>query len=171
MAWVKERKRDDGSTSYVVGWRDAVGKGRQATYRTKAEANRAKRERIAQEVRDELLDTAKARQPFEEVARAWLAASQGRKLKARTVLGYEEVLNVHVLPAFGSRRIGSITSLDVDEWVGELVGRGLSPKTVRNIYTPLNSTFRYAVKHRMLRSSPCDAVDLPESADEAPFEG
>lgn len=170
MAYMKERERQDGRKSYVVGWTDSAGRECQRTYRDKAQANRLLKERIAQEVRDELPDESQARQPFERVALSWLAATR-RKVKARTADGYEELLKAHVLPAFGSRRIGAITTQDVDEWLGELMDRRLTPKTVRNIYTPLASTFRYAVKVKVLRSSPCAGVDLPEARDEAPFEG
>jgi integrase len=128
------------------------------------------RERIAQEARDELPDEAAARQPFAQVAEAWLSSTR-RRVKGRTADGYEALLSQHILPAFGSHRVGAITSQDIEEWLGALTDRGLTTKTVRNAYTPLVATFRYALRHHIIRLDPCAGVELPAAPDQAEFEG
>jgi integrase len=170
MAYLKTRVRSDGRPSYVVCWADAMGRESQRTYRDAARANAALRERIAQEARDELPDEAATREPFDTVAQAWLEATR-RRVKRRTSEGYDELLRTHVLPAFGRRRIGSITSREIEEWLGSLADLGLSTKTVRNAYTPLVATFKYAQRHGIVRSTPCSGVELPERPDQAEFEG
>jgi integrase len=170
MAYLKARTRADGRDSYVVCWTDAAGRECQRTYRSKTAAGRALRERVAQEARDEVADVAASRERFETVANAWLATTR-RRVKVRTAEGYEELLRTRVLPAFGSRRIGSITSREIEEWLGTLADSGLATRTVRNSYTPLVATFKYAQRHNMIRSSPCSGVELPARPDEAEFEG
>jgi integrase len=170
MAFLKERPRADGRSSFVVCWTDIAGRECQRTYRSKATAGRALRERVAQEARDEVPDEAASRERFETVADAWLATTR-RRVKARTAEGYEELLRTRIVPAFGTRKIGSITSREIEEWLGSLSDLGLAIKTVRNAYTPLVATFKYAQRHNMIRSNPCSGVDLPARPDEAEFEG
>jgi integrase len=170
MAYLKTRHRADGQQSYVVCWTDFAGRECQRTYRSKTAAGRALRERVAQEARDELPDEAASRERFATVAQSWLSATR-RRVKFRTADGYEELLRTRILPAFGERRIGSITSREIEAWLGSLVDSGLSTKTARNAYTPLVATFKYAQRHNMIRSNPCAGVDLPATPDQAEFEG
>jgi integrase len=170
MAYLKARTRADGRESYVVCWTDAAGRECQRTYRSKTAAGRAVKERVAQEARDEVPDVAASRERFETVANAWLATTR-RRVKVRTGEGYEELLRTRIIPAFGTRRIGSITSREIEDWLGSLADSGLATKTVRNAYTPLIATFKYAQRHNMIRSNPCSGVDLPARPDQAEFEG
>jgi integrase len=170
MAYLKNRSRDGGRPSYVVCWTDIAGRECQRTYRDAARANAALRERIAQEARDELPDEAASREPFQQVAEAWLATTR-RRVKLRTAEGYEELLRTHITPTFGTRRIGSITPREIEAWLGGLADGGLSTKTVRNAYTPLVATFKYAQRHNIVRHNPCSGVELPATPDQAEFEG
>lgn len=170
MAYMKTRPRSGGGVSYLVCWTDSVGRECQRTFPSKAPANRALKERIAQEARDELSDEAASRQRFSLIASAWLEAVS-LEVKPRTADGYGALLRSHVLPAFGDRRIGAITSVEVQQWVIELVRQGLSQKTIRNVYTPLAATFQYAVDHKIIRTSPCTRLRLPKRTAELEFEG
>jgi integrase len=170
MAYLKTRRRAAGGWSYVVCWTDSAGRECQRTYRDKSSANRALRERVAQEARNEVADERAARQPFGDVAEAWLATTS-RRVKARTTASYASSLRVHVLPAFGGRRIGAITSREIEDWLAGLADSGLTIKTIHNAYTPLAATFKYAARHSIVRVNPCHGVDLPSTPDEARFEG
>jgi integrase len=169
MAYLKTRTRGSGA-SYVVCWTDSAGRECQRTYRDKTSANRALKERIAQESRDELPDERAAREPFEKVANDWLAVT-ARRVKRRTAESYETSLRVHVLPTFGSRRIGAITSRDIEQWLAALGETKMATKSIYNHYTPLSATFKYAVRHGIIRVNPCSGVDLPSDRDSAKFEG
>jgi integrase len=92
-------------------------------------------------------------------------------VKFRTAEGYEELLRTHITPTFGTRRIGSITSREIEAWLGGLADRGLAMKTVHNAYTPLVATFKYAQRHNIIRHNPCSGVELPATPDLAEFEG
>ena len=170
MAYVKTRTRSTGRVSYLVCWTDSTGRECQRTYSSKAPANRALKERIAQEARDELSDEAASRQRFALVARGWLEAAS-LEVKPRTADSYDALLRRHVLPEFGDRRIDVITSQEVQQWVTALTRQGLSQKTIRNAYTPLVATLQYAVDHKILRTSPCTRLRLPKRAGEEEFEG
>jgi hypothetical protein len=46
---------------------------------------------------------------------------------------------VHFSPAIGKRRVDSVAREDVERLARSMLGRGLAPKTVRNVMTFLNA--------------------------------
>ncbi|WP_170131550.1 tyrosine-type recombinase/integrase [Quadrisphaera granulorum] len=168
MAHVREVARS-GKPAYEVRWRDGA-KFRQRTFPARRDA-----ERFALRVEASLGSGAptdayvKRGKTVAEVVEASVAAS-AYKLKPRTVASYRQVYDNHVLPAFGTRRIATVTSADVETWVGNLRASGLSAATVRNVFVALNKVMRYAVRHRYIAANPCAGTDLPRARHDETFE-
>jgi hypothetical protein len=57
----------------------------------------------------------------------------------------ESIQRVHISPAIGKRRIDSVTRQDVEGLGRSMLGRGLAPKTVRNVMTFLHAIFALAL--------------------------
>ncbi|MDJ0335362.1 site-specific integrase [Salinibacterium sp. G-O1] len=170
MAHVREvpRKGSSNGIAYEVHWRLPGGKKVQQTFTVKREA-----ERFALRVESDLGDgqtTAplmRKSKTFAQVTEAALAASAGR-LKVRTQEGYRQMLDRHVLPTFGTRRIASITSANLEQWIAQLTstqkqrgGSRLHPSTVRHAFIAANKVFRYALRHRMIVHNPATGTELP----------
>ena len=73
-------------------------------------------------------------------------------------LGY---MNRYVLPRFGHLEVRAITHVMVRSWVAELDGSGLAPSTTTKAVHILAKILRFAVRARVIPSSPCDGVRLP----------
>ncbi len=93
-----------------------------------------------------------------------------QQLKPSTRRGYESVIERHLVPAFGQRRIDRITSEDIRRFVkekqdgpSEKTDRPLSNKTLINTMRLLNSIFNFAVATESLVKNPCKAVKLPRA--------
>ncbi|MBO9521748.1 MAG: hypothetical protein J7518_09440 [Nocardioidaceae bacterium] len=71
----------------------------------------------------EWFDPRRGRVPLEEVAEEWLAARSA--VKRRTRETDESTWRLHVEPRFGDRPVASITTAEVEQWVGSLVRRAL----------------------------------------------
>ena len=99
---------------------------------------------------------------LDDIAASWLESIESRR-KPKTVEGYEQLLRVHVLPAFGSRRVGSITYADVDRFVRSVEESGRKAGTVRNAFFVLKMVLDYAIRDGNLRVNPCRDVDLPSA--------
>lgn len=97
------------------------------------------------------------------VADAWVAALEGRR-RSKTVDGYTRLLELHVRPVFGARKIGSISYADVDAFVRTLEAGGRRPGTVRNAFFVLKMVLDYAIKDGRIRSNPCQGVELPSAS-------
>lgn len=166
MAHIREVKRASG-VAYEVHWRQGTTK-KQRTFTVKRQA-----ERHALKVESEIAQgnstepLVKNSKTFKEVAEASLAASKG-KLKPRTYDGYVQMYARHVYPEFGSRRIGSITSADIEKWIAKLAATPtaraktpLHPSTIKHAFVSTNKVFRYAIKHRLISHNPATGTDLP----------
>lgn len=104
-------------------------------------------------------DPALARTPLAEVASAWLDSNPGKR--DGSWQRDEIVVRRHIVPALGSRAIGSLTPADIQGTVNRWVAQ-VSPGTVRRQYGVLRAIVNYAMANDMLGRSPCRRIELPE---------
>jgi integrase len=88
------------------------------------------------------------------------------KLRARTFHDYETLLRLYIRPVLGTRLIGTIGQMDMQELYAQMFERGLSARTIEYTNAVLESAFRQAVRWRMLAEEPCAGVDLPRERKE-----
>ena len=148
---------------YEVRYRDADGVQRtKGGFRRKRDAEAYAVVVESSRHQGTLIPHGRASTRFDEVAAAWLVSIDGRR-KPKTVHGYRGLLDVHVLPAFGNRRVGSITYGDADRFVRSIEALGRKPGTVRNAFFVLKMVLDYAIRDGLIRTNPCTDVDLPSA--------
>lgn len=133
------------------------------TFNTRTEAKRFLDRVSADRQRGDYIDPRDAERRFEEVAEDWLATKVKRP---GTLAGYESLLRNHLLPTFGTRPVGRLTTTDIRKWLAEMQRKGCAPGTVRNAYRVLKPVLDSAVEQGCLRSNPCGPLrrdDLPRS--------
>ena len=146
---------------YEVRYRDADGVQRtKGGFRRKRDADAYALEVESSRRQGTMVPHSSGAARLADVAEAWLSSIQGRR-KPKTADGYEKLLNRHILPAFGGRRVGSITYGDVDGFVRSLEDAGRRPGTVRNAFFVLKMVLDYAIKDGRIRVNPCAGVELP----------
>ncbi len=83
------------------------------------------------------------------------------ELKPKTALSYDSLLRSRILPALGDRPIGSIRTIDLQEWVAAMRGAGLSASRVRQASILLSGILQAAVVDGLIASNPAVGVRLP----------
>lgn len=63
-------------------------------------------------------------------------------------------LNMHLIPAFGSKRLDEITQKDIEHYKRKKQKAGLNPKTINNHLTTLNRMFTIASEWEILERGP-----------------
>lgn len=105
--------------------------------------------------------------PFGHYVRAWLDAQRIKvasgKLKADTLDEYGRVLANAAVPQFGAMAIAAITPAHCEQFLTNLVARGLTPKTVGAHWANLRRVLDYAVKHGAIVTNPTERVDFSVS--------
>lgn len=143
-------------------WYDADGSRhfKKERYRTEREAKAKKRE-VEQSVADaNMPDYAAGRASFGEWAERWYRAVAATS-KPSTARGYRSILDGSVLPVFGSRRIRTITTADVQDWVTVLLESGKTPPTTKHHTSVVRRVFGEAARSRAIAYNPGLDVRLP----------
>ena len=93
-----------------------------------------------------------------------------QELKPATIRGYDSLIERHLLPAFGDRRMDHITMEHIrrffkekQEATSEKTSRSLSKKTLVNTLRLLNSIFNFAMLIELLVKNPCKGIKLPRA--------
>jgi integrase len=97
-----------------------------------------------------------------ELGAAWLTA-HAIAVKPSTFHSDESAWRVHVEPAWGGRRVGTIRHTEISAWIAELsVDR--SATTVKRCHGVIASILDGAVRDRRLQSNPARDVKTPRKA-------
>lgn len=125
---------------------------------SKGEARRILRERLAE--LDPFAHFPARDTTFAELVRRWEEESlPNRSLSTQN--GYRKVVRKHLLPFFGSYRLRDLNPALVQRLVQSKVKEGLTPQTVRNVYTTLRAILNFGRRLKYLRDNPADGVELP----------
>ena len=87
-------------------------------------------------------------------------AIEGARLSYRQ--NTESMQRVHVSPAIGKRRIETVTRQDIERLARSMLGRGLAPKTVRNVMTFLHAVFALALANEWIDRNPVAGAARPK---------
>ena len=84
-------------------------------------------------------------------------------IEATTRTHYRDDINRHIIPDLGHVLLKHLKTTSIQSWVNDLSEKkGLSPKSVRNIYLNLKAALNKAVVLGMLPYNPCEGVVLPK---------
>jgi integrase len=104
---------------------------------------------------------------FSEFADKWLKNRVG--IKGSTLQNYESYLKVHVQPVLGAVKVKDIRPSTIQDLIAKLcqkkasgAERLLSANTVGKIITMLKTTFKAAVKDRVIHVNPALDAELPK---------
>jgi integrase len=156
--WLYRGKRRE---TWCAKWRDHTGQHEQRLGRAWTGRGRPPqgflRRREAEALLEEILVDARRGQlrqqstgvTFADVAEDWYAKGpMKRDWSASAQVDYRSVLDAHLLPTFGPRRIETITATQFEGWRDRLVKDGeRSRKTVNKIATQAHAIFEHAVDH------------------------
>lgn len=91
---------------------------------------------------------------FKEFAADFMSSYARANNKPSEQAAKISILNQHLLPVFGRRRLDSITAKDVEHLKAELLDRGRSRKRVNNIINVLSKILKYAEELEIIERIP-----------------
>jgi hypothetical protein len=100
-------------------------------------------------------DKRKSSPTMEKAVARFTAEHVRPKLRPRTVVHCEEILDGLIVPRFGKWRVNSITGSDVSEWHVSLAKK---PTRANRSLGILSSLMSWAVSNKMRPNNPCGAV-------------
>ncbi|MDQ7908369.1 site-specific integrase [Phytohabitans sp. ZYX-F-186] len=143
--------------TYRANWRDATGKQKAKTFRTKKEATVYLADVESAVNRGTYVDPHAGKMRFGEFAARWLAS---RTVEARTAERTLSLMRTHVLPRWTDWPLSKIEFMAVQEWVSTL-GRDLAPATVAKCHGLMLMILKTAVQARLIAVNPAEGVKVP----------
>lgn len=164
----RPRTRKDGSTVYQARWRppgDGTELNRRArTFATKREARAWLNEQDHDWQEGSYIDPRRGGKKLAKIADEW-AEAEWHHLKPRTKADTRHILDKHIVPVFGERRVGAIDAASIQTWVNKFA-KTHAPSTVRNVFGVLNRVCDFAVRRHYVAVNACASVRAPRSKHE-----
>lgn len=157
---IKQGKGPSGKTRYKVRWRNNDGTTSSHTVTGYDEALAYKNTVEGNAIEGILTKPRNAKRPFTDVAADWRAACQLRGKVASSCERDATICRLHIEPVIGKRRIGTLTDEDVQSLVNRWSAK-YAPSTVIRHYAVLSAILGFAVRKRLIPSSPCVDIALP----------
>ncbi len=131
------------------------------TFSTKDEAIRWKRETERSLERGEWIDPSVSNITFEDWSDKWLAAKSN--IAPATKRGYVARLNSHLIPAFGKKKLTSITNNEIGQWISKSVENGSGITAIRQSYGVLRQIMNAALLDGRIYRNPAQGISLPRA--------
>jgi integrase len=96
-------------------------------------------------------------------AREWLDTYPDQKgLKRSTREGYTSIVELHLIPVLGGKRLDTIDVAELDHYVATKRRQGYAPRTLNRHLNLLSELFNAALRRGLVRANPVAAVDRPK---------
>jgi integrase len=173
VAFIRERKRKDGTPCFSVTYRVGGRGSRQSStsFPDKAQADRfcALVDAFGPERALEKADIGDAPQramtvlTVEEFLQRHIDGLSG--VEKKTVAEYKRYTDRDIAPALGAIPLGKLTRDDVAGWVNDMREAGAAGGTIENKHGFLSGALKRAVEDGHIAANPCQGVRLPRTEE------
>ncbi|EHB54787.1 integrase family protein [Mycolicibacterium rhodesiae JS60] len=162
MATIEKYQTASGTTLYQVRYRHDHRTTRKRGFKTKRDAEAFANTVEVKKLTGEFIPETAGRITVAELAPAWLE----RKKQITAASNYrmlESAWRVHVSPKWGRRQVSSVSIIDIEAWVAQMVRDGRGVTTVLRAHGVLSGILQDAVKARRLAANPARRIEgLPK---------
>lgn len=153
-------RRGSGSKPWRARYRTPEGRSRSQQFARKVDAERFLAALETDKLRGTWVDPSRSTETVAAWVEQWRVSVVDLRPSALSRL--DATVNTHVLPAFGARRLSSISNADVRAWAARLHrDAGMSASSVRKAVFALRRILAAAVADRRLAVNPAQDVPLP----------
>jgi integrase len=91
---------------------------------------------------------------FAEYADSWINTTVPATCKESTVRSYQDILNLHVLPVFGSLKVTDITRDTIKDFLMVKMNEGYAKRTVSHMRNVVSGVLNKAIDHEVIPANP-----------------
>lgn len=169
MATVRKRKLPSGLIRWQAGYVDGAGDRRFKAFNRKSDA-----EAWLVETRHDVargVHTAGSISPtVKDAAALWIKRCNEKGLEPMTVKGYEEHVDLHIVPFIGAKKLSDLTVPAVNAFADQLREADRSAEMIKKVVRSLGAVFKEARRRGLSNVAPTVGLelDLPERDDPRP---
>jgi integrase len=103
---------------------------------------------------------------FAELAATWLEAFEALVVAGerspRTLENYTYLLNHHIIPAFGKKRLQEVTTDDIAALIVQMRNKQLAAKTINGALVPIGRILQHALRRGYITDNPLSRLERHE---------
>ncbi len=169
MATVRKRPLPSGLIRWRASYTDGAG-----IRRTKQFSRKSDGEAWLVEIRHDVargLHTPGSISPtVKEAAALWIKRCDEKRLEPMTIKGYEEHVDLHIVPFIGAKKLADLTVPAVNAFADSLRDAGRSSEMIKRVVRSLGAIFKEARRRGLSAAAPTIGfdLDLPDREDPRP---
>lgn len=169
MATVRKRKLPSGLVRWQASYVDGAGKRRAKLFDRKSDGE-AWLVDIQHDVKRGLHTPGSVSPTVKVAAALWIKRCVEKKLEATTIQGYQEHVDLHIVPFIGSTKLSDLTMPTVTDFADRLREAGRSAAMIKRVVQSLGAIFREARRRGLAANDPTAGADLnlPDREDPRP---
>ncbi|MCK1317134.1 site-specific integrase [Bradyrhizobium sp. 23] len=165
MAKVRKRTLPSGLVRWQAGYVDGAGERRFKLFERKSDA-----EAWLVETRHDLargLHTPGSVSPtMKEAAALWIKRCNEKGLEPTTVRGYEEHVDLHIVPFIGMKKAAEMTVPTINGFADQLRDAGRSTVMIKKVVGSVGSIFKELRRRGLANTAPTAGIDLDLGDDD-----
>src|ERR1700688_2968823 len=169
MATVRKRKLPSGLIVWRASYTDGAGIRRTKQFAKKS-AGEAWLVETCHDVARGVHTPGSVSPKIKEAAALWIKRCNEKHLEAMTIKGYEEHVDLHIVPFIGAKKLSEMTVPACNAFADQLREAGLSAAMIKKVVRSLGSIFKDARRRGLSNVAPTVSLelDLPERDDPRP---
>jgi integrase len=169
MATVRKRKLPSGLIRWQAGYVDAAGERRFRMFTRKSDAE-AWLVGVRHDVARGTHTPASVSPTVKDAAALWIKRCNEKGLEPMTVKGYEEHVDLHIVPFIGAKKLSELTVPAVNAFADQLRDAGRSAEMIKRVIRSVGAIFKEARRRGLASAAPTTGIDLdlPERDDPRP---
>jgi integrase len=145
---------------YVFAFTDLDGKRRRRRFKTRKEADKARRETLTSMDRGEYVEA--SAMTVGQWLDIWLKEYAALTERKSTLSVHKIIITTHLVPTFNSIHIQGLRPEHIQAFINKQVARGYAPTTIKRQIATLTGALNQAVKNNIIVRNPINAAKLPK---------
>lgn len=169
MATVRKRTLPSGLVRWQASYIDGGGKRRAKLFKRKSDGDAWLIE-TRHDVAHGLHTPGSLSPTVKEAAALWIKRCNEKRLEAMTVKGYEEHVDLHIVPFIGAKKLSELNVPAVNAFADVLRDNGRSAEMIKRVIRSLGAIFKEARRRGLSNVAPTVGLelDLPDREDPRP---
>lgn len=151
---------ENNTNRYVFSYTDQDGQRRRKRFKTRKEADKAKRETLTSMDRGEYVE------PSALTLAKWLDTRlqeyAAPYVRASTLAAHREIIRLHLALAFPKMLLQGLRTEHIQAFINKQVRHGYAPATVKRQMATLKTALKQAVKNQLISRNPAEYVNMPK---------
>jgi integrase len=169
MATVRKRKLPSGLIVWRASYTDGAGIRRKKQFARKSDGE-AWLVEVCYDVARGIHTPGSISPTVKEAAALWIKRCNEKRLEQMTIKGYEEHVDLHIVPHIGAKKLSDLTVPAVNAFADQLRDAGRSAEMIKRVVRSLGAIFKEARRRGLSAAAPTVGLDLdlPDREDPRP---